>query len=118
MRLAKSIGMDRDEQVGLDTARLLHPRGERHEIIVVPRQHRAHAGLGVENDLELAGDRQRHVLFIRSAFADCAGIFAAMTGIDGDRDPPHTASRLRSEWWRGGRRLCGTGGWRGSRRLR
>src|SRR5205823_8982939 len=88
MGLAKRIGVNRDEQIRLNAPRLLHARGERHEIVVVARQHRAHVGLSVEDRLELAGDRQHDVLLVRSAAADRARVLATMAGVDGDRNPP------------------------------
>ncbi len=78
--------MNRDEQVGLHAARLLHPRVERNEVVVVAREHRAHARLGVDERLESARDRERHVLLAGAAPADRTRVLAAVPGIDGDDD--------------------------------
>src|SRR6185369_6361303 len=81
--------MDGDEEIGLDPAGLLHAGGERHVVVVVPRQHGTHSGLGVDDALQLAADRERHMFFVSAALADGARIFASMSRIEcyGDLAP-------------------------------
>jgi hypothetical protein len=72
------VGVDRDEQVGLDLARLVDAHVERQEVVAVARQQRAHVRLGVDQRLEAARDHQRDVLLARAAPADRARVLAAV----------------------------------------
>ncbi len=82
----EGVGVDRDEQVGLDAARLLDALVQRHEEVGVARQHRAHVRVGVDPVAQQHGDRQHHVLLVQAGRAAGAGILAAVAGIDGDDD--------------------------------
>ena len=80
--------MDGNEQVRLDTARLLHTDAQRHEIVVIAGEHRPHPRLVVEQSLQLPGNGERDVLFVGTAAADRSGVFAAMAWIDHNDDAP------------------------------
>ena len=86
MRFDIRIGMNRDEQISLDFARLDHAIDERDEIVAVPDEDTAHVRLVVHQRLEFPGDRQRHVLFMRAAAAFGARILAAVACIDRNGD--------------------------------
>ncbi|KAG1249518.1 hypothetical protein G6F68_013283 [Rhizopus microsporus] len=92
--------MDRDEQVRVHAAGLLHTHMQRHEVVVVARQVGAHERLAVDQRLQAPGDAQHHVFFAQAAAADGARIFAAMTRIQ--RDGQHA---LLAAARGGGRRL-------------
>lgn len=78
--------MDRDEEVSLNRPCLGHALMQRNEEIVIAGQHRAHQRIGVYLRLEPLGDGQRDVLFVSARAADCSGVFAAVAGVDCDRD--------------------------------
>lgn len=86
IRAHEGIGMDRDEQIGLHAACLLHPNCQRHEKIRIPGQERTHIGFLVQAGAQTLRNRQHHVLFACASFADGARIFAAVAGIDGHGD--------------------------------
>ena len=90
--------MHRDEQVSIDTARLLYAPLQRNEKVVVTRQHATHVRFTVDGLLEPARNRQSDVLFPGALAAFGAGIFAAVSCINGNDD--------------GAARLCGEGRWR------
>ncbi|KAG0935019.1 hypothetical protein G6F31_015996 [Rhizopus arrhizus] len=83
-RLDPGVRMDRDEQVRVHAAGLLHTHMQRHEVVVVARQVGAHERLAVDQRLQAPGDAQHHVFFAQAAAADGARIFAAMTRIQRD----------------------------------
>ena len=85
-RRRERIGVQRDEQVGLDAPGFLDPRIQGDVVVVVAGQHRAHSGLGIDEGLEPARDRQRDVLLEGAASPDRTGVLATMPGIDGDDD--------------------------------
>ena len=78
--------MDRHEEVGLHLARLLNTHVKWHEIVGVPGEHDAHVRHLLDLRLQAASDRQHHVFFPTAAAADGAGVFAAMTRVECDRD--------------------------------
>ena len=80
------VGVDRDEQVGLDPARLLDALVQRHEEVGVAGQHRAHVRVRVDPVAQQHRDRQHDVLLVQPARPARAGIFAAVAGVDGDDD--------------------------------
>jgi len=77
--------MDRQEEIGLHTARLLDAHLQRHEEIGIARQHGAHVRLGVDPRLQAAGNFERDVLFVGAGLADGARVFAAVAGVKRDR---------------------------------
>ena len=54
------------------------------EVVAGARQHRAHAGLGIDLVRELLRDRERDVLLARARLADRARVLAAVAGVDRD----------------------------------
>ena len=56
VRAREGVGVDRDEQVGLDLARLLDARVERQEVVAVAGEQGAHVRLGVDQRLQALGD--------------------------------------------------------------
>ena len=64
---SERVGMDRDEQVGLDPARLLDALVQRHEEVGVARQHRAHVRVAFRRSRRSMRDRQDDVLLVQSA---------------------------------------------------
>ena len=80
--------MDRDEEIGIHAPRLHDALGERHEIIAVADEHRAHRGLAIDEGLEPARDGERHVLLARAAASARARILAAVPRVDRDDDEP------------------------------
>jgi len=79
-------GRDEPFPLGLDAPRLLNAHRERHEVVVIAREHRAHAGLRVDQFLQPPADRERDVLLVRAASTDGARVLAAVARIDGDGD--------------------------------
>ena len=79
----------------LHAPRLLHAHVQRNEVVPVARQHGAHVGLLVDALLQLARDRERHVLLVGAAAAARAGILAAVPGIHRDDDE---AARRRARF--------------------
>ena len=78
--------MNADEQIRLHAPRFLYPHMQRYEIVAIARKKGAH---GAAPDLRVVdalaqqtGNAQRHVFFARAAWANGAGVFAAVTGID------------------------------------
>ncbi|MNQ81484.1 hypothetical protein D3C85_965070 [compost metagenome] len=76
--------MDRDEQVGIHPARLLHAHMQRHEIIVVAGQVGAHVRLTVDQRFQAPRNPQHHVFFAQPAAADGARVFAAVARVQRD----------------------------------
>ena len=70
------------EQVGAHLARFFHARVQRQVVVAVARQHRAHAGLGVDHRLQAARDGERDVLLQAAAAAARARILPAVPGVD------------------------------------
>ena len=78
------IGMQRDEQVGVDLVGDGGPLLEGDERIVVAGHDHLAAELLLEARGEGLGHRQGHVLFQRTAGADRSGVLAAVAGVDDD----------------------------------
>ena len=84
----EGVGVDRHEQVRTHTSGTDDALTQRHEIVAVARQHRAHVGFGVDLALQAACDRERDVLLVAACSPDCAGIFAAVAGVEHDGEQP------------------------------
>ena len=80
--------MDRYEQIGADLLRLDDPVAKLDEIVAVANEHAPHARLGIHQRLQPLGDRKRDVFFVSAAASLGAGIFAAVPGVDRNRDQP------------------------------
>ena len=101
--------MDRHEEIGLDSSRLLHAHVQSNEIVVIASEHCAHARFPVDQAPELARNGQRDVFLVGAAPPDRARILASMPRVDCDDDlAPHFASgRWRSRLRRGRRSIGG-----------
>ena len=78
--------MDRHEQIGLLLARDLVATIQRDEEIAITRQHRLHAGLGVDARGQRLGNGQGDVLLARTVRPGRPGVVAAMASIDRHHD--------------------------------
>src|SRR5262245_14022665 len=85
-RLDEGIGVNRDEQVRLYASRLGHTLPKRNEIIIVTRKDGTHVLFRIDLGLEAPRYGKRHVFFVIAAAPDRTRIFAAMTGVERDRD--------------------------------
>jgi hypothetical protein len=106
VRAHERVGVDRDEEVGLDAARLLDALVQRHEEVRIARHHRAHVRLRVEAVAQHERDREDDVLLARAARPDRARVLAAVPGIDRDDDEAIDLAlrRLRRQRLRAGLR--------------
>ena len=86
----KGVGVDADEQVGLDPSRLVDPHMQGHEEVGVACQIGAHGvavdGGRIDAVAQPVRQTQHHVFFARTTGADGAGIFAAVAGVQRNDD--------------------------------
>ncbi len=87
LTVAGCIRVDTDKEACLVLARHAEALAEGYVIISVAGQDRPIPGHLVDGFLDLPADGQHNMLFVRPVFADGAGIFSAVAGIDHD-DPP------------------------------
>ena len=106
-RVPERIGVDGHEHVRAAATCNLGSAPETDIVVAVANHYRLHARRAVDAALESAGNGQHDVLFLNPRSGDGAGIFAAVSGIDGDDD---LAPALRST-------VCGPPGWRRPRCL-
>ena len=75
--------MQADKQIRLILFRNFRAFRQRKEIIAIPRQIDFHIGRALlKNRLDFFGEIQHDVFFFQAAGADCAGVMAAMTGVE------------------------------------
>ena len=79
------VGMDRDEQRGLELAREAHALGERDEGVVVARHRHPVFAAALEQFAQLEPEGEHDVLLLLAVEALGAGVDAAMAGIDHDQ---------------------------------
>ena len=84
----EGVGVDRHEQVRTHASGTDDALAKRHEVVAVPRQHRAHVGFGVDLALQAARDRERDVFLVAACSPDRAGVLATVAGVEDDGEQP------------------------------
>ena len=84
--VAEGVGVDGQEHVGLALARQVPAPTQTDVIVTAANQRRRKSGLALEESLQLFRDRQHHFLFPQFARPEGAGVFAAVSRINGDDD--------------------------------
>ena len=91
-RAVEGIGVDADEQIGVDPLRFAHTLVQGHKEVAVPRHEGAHGQAidpGVVDAIAQAlGDLEHHVFLIGAARTNGARVFTAMPRVERDHDQP------------------------------